>query len=184
MSESLTKESLTIDIRKEVKTKVKQKFFGDAEITKKETANFVVTPEQMKELASIVNAAAAVKKDYERLQSTDLVKENKALEIARDSYYDSAFKAQEKNGELLKEIQILKMENRDLKDRISDLRHEIGLLYKSTKSFLKERTEDVRSFKNVFRSFIDEVKERITGSEFERLHKRETARERDRGFER
>ncbi|MGN7410975.1 MobV family relaxase, partial [Sporosarcina sp. SAFN-010] len=60
----------------------------------------------------------------------------------------------------------------------------IGLLYKSSKEFLKERAVDVRAFKNDFRDLVDKVKEKITGSEFENVHKRELRKERDRGLER
>ena len=67
----------------------------------------------------------------------------------------------------------MRSENRSLKERIGDLQGEIGLLYKSSKEFLKERTEDVRAFRNVFKSFADKIKEKIKGSEFERLYKRD-----------
>lgn len=172
------------DLKKEIKTEVVPKLFGKPEINEKETGNVVFSPKQLKKMEETINAAVAIRKDYERLQSTDLVQENrqlreenKELKEAVDNNYDSAVFNIERASKLEKE-------NKQLKEHISDLQSEIGLLYKSTKEFLRERTEGVRAFRSVFKSFVDKVKEKVAGSEFERLHKREQARERDRGHER
>ncbi|RUS51838.1 hypothetical protein QI30_18430, partial [Kurthia sp. 3B1D] len=135
------------------------------------------TPKQMEQLETIVTAAVAVKKDYERLQSMNPVIENEKL---REEVYQKT----NENYKLKNENKELRSENRDLKDLIGDLRHEVGLLYQSAKDFVKERTEGVRAVKNVFKELVDKVRERNPGSEFERLYKREKARERDRGMER
>lgn len=163
--------------RKEIKTEIVPKMFGKPEIHQKETGNYVFTPKQMEQLETIVTAAVAVKKDYERLQSMKPVIENEKL---REEVYQKT----NENYKLKNENKELRSENRDLKDLIGDLRHEVGLLYQSAKDFVKERTEGVRAFKNVFKDLVDKVKERNPGSEFERLYKREKARERDRGMER
>lgn len=163
--------------RKEIKTEVVPKMFGKPEIHQKETGNYVFTPKQMEQLETIVTAAVAVKKDYQRLQSMKPVIENEKL---REEVYQKT----NENYKLKNENKELRSENRDLKDLIGDLRHEVGLLYQSAKDFVKERTEGVRAFKNVFKDLVDKVKERNPGSEFERLYKREKARERDRGMER
>lgn len=39
-------------------------------------------------------------------------------------------------------------------------------------------------FKNAFKDFVDGVKEKVTGGEFEKAHKRELNKERNRDFER
>ena len=173
------KKNINIKTRPEIKTEVKQKFLGDAEIIKKESGNFVLTPKQLKEITGYVNAALSVKRDYERLLTTDLVEENKRMR-------QNAFNALSENKQLKSEIVNLKNQNnelhsevRDLKGRISDLKAEIGLVYKSAKEFLIRRTDGVRAFKQAFGDLVDKVKEKTTGSEFERLHKREKARERN-----
>lgn len=163
--------------RKEIKTEVVPKMFGKPEIHQKETGNYVFTPKQMEQLETIVTAAVAVKKDYQRLQSMKPVIENEKL---REEVYQKT----NENYKLKNENKELRSENRDLKDLIGDLRHEVGLLYQSAKDFVKERTEGVKAFKNVFKDLVDKVRERNPGSEFERLYKREKARERDRGMER
>ncbi|RUS51831.1 Mob protein, partial [Kurthia sp. 3B1D] len=130
--------------RKEIKTEVVPKMFGKPEIHQKETGNYVFTPKQMEQLETIVTAAVAVKKDYERLQSMNPVIENEKL---REEVYQKT----NENYKLKNENKELRSENRDLKDLIGDLRHEVGLLYQSAKDFVKERTEGVRAVKNVFK---------------------------------
>lgn len=134
--------------RKEIKTEVVPKMFGKPEIHQKETGNYVFTPKQMEQLETIVTAAVAVKKDYERLQSMNPVIENEKL---REEVYQKT----NENYKLKNENKELRSENRDLKDLIGDLRHEVGLLYQSAKDFVKERTEGVRAFKNVFKELVD-----------------------------
>lgn len=163
--------------RKEIKTEVKPKLLGKPEITKKETGNYVFSPQQIEKLENMVTAAVAVKKDFERLQGTDLVMENEKLR-------EEVFQVKKKNLALEKENRELRTENSTLKERISDLSYEISSLYKNTKEFLRGRAEGVRAFKNDFKEFVEDLKGKIRGSEFERMHKRENARERDRGFER
>lgn len=186
VSEVLPARKINIKARPEIKTEVKQKLFGDAEIIKKESGNFVLTPKQLKEVTGYVNAALAVKKDYDRLLTTDLVEENKRMR-------QNAVNAVSENKQLKSEIVKLKSENNELysevsglKERISDLKAEIGLVYKSAREFLKERTDNVRSFRRVFGELVSKVKEKTTGSgsEFERLHKRDLRKERDKGLER
>lgn len=185
MIESVPAE-LKIKAKKEKKIVVEDKLihFGKPKTVEKETGNLVITRDEYKKMHEIVNAAAAIKSDYERLQSTDLVKENKALDEACMSYFRELSNVKEFNKKVWKENESLKMENRDLKAHISDLKQEIKMIYQSAKEFLKERTSDSRVFKNVFRGFIDKVKEKMTGSEIARLYNREQARERDRGMDR
>ncbi|MBM7717702.1 putative nuclease with TOPRIM domain, partial [Bacillus thermophilus] len=155
----------------------------------------VLSPKHMKELSVKVNAAAIIKKDYVRLRNTDLVKENQQLwEIASEALKENE-QLKKRNSALQKEKTKLFWENDLLKGEISDLKREIGLVYKSTKEFLKERTEDVRAFRNVFKSLVDKIKVKISqarekqnlrpqASEFEKVYKRELSEERNRGFER
>jgi hypothetical protein len=84
----------------------------------------------------------------------------------------------------LRDYNELAEENRSLKARVADLKREVGLIYQSTKEFLKERANGLQAFKRAFKDFTDKVKEKTPESEFERLHKREERRERNRGMER
>src|SRR5699024_5963603 len=73
-------------------------------------------------------------------------------------------------------------ENRTLKSRVKDLTNEIGSIYKSAKSFLEERTSDLKTFKSIFSELVDKVKEKSLRGEFERLERNEKSREKDRGM--
>ncbi len=74
-------------LRKEVITEVQNnKTFGKAEVTKKKTGNYVLSPEQYQELTKQVNAAVTIKKDYERLKKTDFVKENESLKVHAEGW--------------------------------------------------------------------------------------------------
>ena len=169
------------DLPKEIKTEVKPKFIGNPEIIKTETENTVFSPKQLKNMENQINAAVTIKKDYERLQTTDLVQENQKL---RSYAVDSITE----NKQLKSEIVKLKNQNNELrsevsrlKDHISDLKHEIGSIYKTTKEYFQARTSD---FKRHVRDFVSKVSEKEPQGHFEQLHKRERRREQDRGMER
>src|SRR5699024_11698641 len=59
-------------------------------------------------------------------------------------------------------------ENKSLKSKISDLKRDVSLIYESTKEFLKERTDGLKAFKNVFKGFVDKVKDKTT--QFQEKH--------------
>lgn len=147
------------------------------EIKKEPTGNVIMAEKDFKKVVTAAKDNERMKNGMKRLLSTDLSKENERLEVQNTLIYGEWEKASGENQRLKKENQELRSENRDL-------RHEIGFLYQSTKEFLKERADDLRAFRNDFKSLVGKVKERITGSEFERLHKREQARERNKGMER
>ncbi|MBD2817009.1 plasmid recombination protein, partial [Xenorhabdus sp. Flor] len=101
-------------LREETKTEVTTKLFGKPEITEKKTGNIVVTREQWRDMKKKVDAAVIIKSDYERLQKTDLVKENKELHSAVDEICDSLKESQKRNVGLQKE-------NKQLSTEISSL---------------------------------------------------------------
>lgn len=172
---------------KKVEVESKEKnIFGKPkkEIQKQPTGNVVLAEPEFKRLLSAVRENERLKNNMERFLRTDLVQENIKLEKKIDLIYNEWQEKDRENQQLKVEVRELRSENRSLKERVSDLRGEIGLLYKSSKEFLKERAVDVRAFKNDFRDLVDKVKEKITGSEFENVHKRELRKERDRGLER
>ena len=72
--------------------------------------------------------------------------------------------------------------NYDLVNRTDNYKNEIGSIYKSAKSFLKERTSDLKTFKSLFSELVNKVKEKSPKGEFERLERKEKSREKDRGM--
>lgn len=171
------------DLKKEIETEVipnKWKV-GPPRIIKKETENNVLTPKQMKKIEGQINAAVTIKKDYERLQTTDLVQDNKGLRRHAIVSMNENRDLKHENARLRNENNELRSEVSHLKSRISDLKHEIGSIYKSTKEYFKDRTGD---FKRHVRDLVSKVSEKEPQGQFEQLHKRERRREQNRGMER
>ncbi|PFN61846.1 plasmid recombination protein [Bacillus cereus] len=159
--------------KKEIKTEVKPKLIGKPEIIEKETGNYVFSPKQIEKVEELITAAVTVKKDYERLQNTDLVKENRELNRRVDGLYDSLKESQKINLELKEENRKLNTEIGSLKTHIKDLKENIRVLYQQTKKAFKEK------FK-VFRGIIkNELDSKGVDNQFEREHKREISRHRD-----
>lgn len=165
-------------LREETKTEVTTKLFGKPEITEKKTGNIVVTREQWRDMTEKVNAAVIIKSDYERLQKTDLVKENKQLHGAVDEICDSLQDSQKRNLKLQEENKQLSTEISSLKAHIRDLQINIKVLYQQTKKVFKEQ----------FKTFRGLVKNELVGREvedyFEREHKNEMTKQRGYDMER
>lgn len=173
---------------KEIKTEVTPKLFGKPEIIDRETGNFVMTPKDIERLESVMTAAIAIKKDYERLQTTDLVKDNQGLREVVDILLDDHNELAEVKDALVSQNQELQRQNRNLKTQVKNLQQEIVQIYDSTKEFVKEHALSPRKFKEAFNNLVDKVKEKIADlrpenemSEFESIdrsiQKKERAKE-------
>ncbi|MDO8157432.1 hypothetical protein FKQ51_08630 [Bacillus toyonensis] len=174
ISKRLPNNKITLKTKKkEIKTEVKPKLIGKPEIIEKETGNYVFSPKQLEKVEELITAAVIVKKDYERLQNTDLVKENRELNRQVDSLYDSLKESQKINLELKEENRKLTTEIGSLKTHIKDLKENIRVLYQQTKKAFKEK------FK-VFRGIIkNELDSKGIDNQFEREHKKEISRHRN-----
>lgn len=174
ISKRLPNNKITLKTKKkEIKTEVKPKLIGKPEIIEKETGNYVFSPKQLEKVEELITAAVTVKKDYERLQNTDLVKENKELNRQVDSLYDSLKESQKINLGLREENRKLNTEIGSLKAQIKDLKINIRVLYQQTKKVLKEQF-------TVFRGLVKkELGSKGIDNQFEREHKREMSRNQD-----
>ncbi|WP_144651171.1 plasmid recombination protein [Bacillus cereus] len=163
-------------LRKEVITEVQNnKTFGKAEVTKKKTGNYVLSPEQYQELTKQVNAAVTIKKDYERLRKTDFVKEYQSLKMTAEGWMEENRILKQEKGQLKKEISVLHKEIGSLKAHIKGLQTNIRVLYQQTKAALKEQFQ-------AFRGFVkNELVGREVNNHFEQEHKREMNKQR--GFD-
>ena len=162
-------------LRKEVVVEVQDKMFGKAEITKKQTRNYVLSPEQYQELTKQVNAAVTIKKDYERLRKTDFVKEYQSLKMTAEGWMEENRILKQEKGQLKKEVSVLHKEIGSLKAHIKDLQTNIRVLYQQTKAALKEQFQ-------AFRGFVkNELVGREVNNHFEQEYKREMNKQR--GFD-
>ncbi|HDR7625182.1 TPA: plasmid recombination protein [Bacillus mycoides] len=174
ISKRLPNNKITLKTKKkEIKTEVKPKLIGKPEIIEKETGNYVFSPKQLEKVEELITAAVTVKKDYERLQNTDLVKENKELNRQVDSLYDSLKESQKINLELREENRKLNTEIGSLKAHIKDLKENIRVLYQQTKKAFKEK---FKAFREVIKNELDR---KGIDNQFEREHKREISKHRD-----
>ncbi|WP_439873344.1 plasmid recombination protein (plasmid) [Bacillus mycoides] len=160
-------------LRKEVVVEVQDKMFGKAEITKKQTRNYVLSPEQYQELTKQVNAAVTIKKDYERLKKTDFVKENESLKVHAEGWMKENRTLKQEKSQLQKEVGVLNREISSLKVHIKDLQANIRVLYVQTKKVFKEQFKVLRSI------IKNELDSKGIDNQFEREHKREISRYRD-----
>ncbi|MBG9598890.1 plasmid recombination protein [Bacillus mycoides] len=157
-------------LRKEVVVEVQDKMFGKAEIMKKQTRNYVLSPEQYQELTKQVNAAVTIKKDYERLKKTDFVKENESLKVHAEGWMEENRTLKQEKNQLQKEVGVLNREISSLKAHIRGLQTNIKVLYEQTKKAFKDKFQ-------TFRGFIkSELDNKGVDNYFEREHKREMMR--------
>jgi len=165
-------------LRREIITEVQNnKTFGKAEVRKRKTGNYVLSPEQYQEFTKQVNAAVTIKKDYERLRETDFVQENESLKAHAEGWMEANRTLKQEKSQLQKEVGTLNTEISSLKSHIKDLQMNIRVLYQQTK----------KNFKDKFQTFRELIKNELANkgvnNQFESEYKREIV-SRQRGFDR
>lgn len=169
----------------EVKSEEKNLFgIPKKELKKTPTGNVIVPEQDFKNLVHAAKENKQLKGKMEKILNTDLAKENKALGQKLRVVYKEWETEANANKKLRQENMQLLRENSKLRNHISDLKREIGLIYKSTKEFLKARTNDLKTFKSLFNDLVGKIKEKAPEGEFERLNRVEKRRERENGLER
>jgi hypothetical protein len=144
----------------------------------KETGNWIVVDSEMRRMHKVLRDANFVKEDYERLQRTDLVKENKELHDKVDSLADGYVKAINENTDLHEKNRELRKEISSLKVHIKDLKENVKVLYHNTKKVLGERFE-------LFRGLVkNELDMKDVDNQFEHEHKKEIKKPRRYDMER
>ncbi|MED2997027.1 plasmid recombination protein [Bacillus tropicus] len=172
--DQLSNEEVSIPfLHKEVVTEVQDKIFGKADITKKQTKNYVLSPQQYQEVTKQVNAAVIMRKDYKRLSQTDFVQENNSLKEHAKHYMSQNNELKQEKSQLQKEVGILNTEIRSLRVHIRDLQANIKVLYQQTKKVFKEK---FKAFREVIKNELDN---KGIDNQFECEHRREIRRHRD-----
>ncbi|MGA4467088.1 plasmid recombination protein [Bacillus bombysepticus] len=165
-------------LRREIITNVQDKMFGKAEITKKQTKNYVLSPEQYQDVTKQVNAAVTIKTDYKRLKQTDFVQENESLRVHAKHYMKENSELKQEKSHLQKEVGTLNAEIGSLKAYIRDLQTNIRVLYQQTKKVFKEQ---FKAFRGIIKNELDN---KGIDNQFEREHKKEMNRHRGYDMER
>ncbi|MGH0883535.1 MobV family relaxase, partial [Bacillus paranthracis] len=154
---------------KEKKTEIVKTGLFKSETVTNETGNWIVSDSEMRRMKKVLRDANFVKEDYERLQRTDLVKENKELHDKVDSLTDGYVKAINENTDLYEKNRELHKEISSLKAHIKDLKENIKVLYHNTKKVLGEH---FKAFRGLVKNEMDM---KNVDNQFEREHKREIA---------
>lgn len=150
---------------------------------KKPTKNIIISESDYKKLVTAANDNDKLKQHVNSLLNTDMAKKYKTLSEEHKQVKGKYNDLVQKHNSTIDDYNELVRENKSLKSKISDLRQEIGSIYKSTKEFLRKRTDGLNAFKSVFNDLVTKVKEKTPKGEFERLNKREKRKEKDRGME-
>ena len=160
---------------KEVKVPSGEKFLGHefTKTVKKPTGNLIISE---KDYNIIQDLNSHVKKSEAKLLNlldTDLYQENRELKRELEVQNSKNDDIISDYNKLARSYNSLLNENDLLKDRISDLKTEISLIYKSTRDFLKDRTGDLKAFKTIFKELIDDVVEKTRKSDLQSNFKKE-----------
>lgn len=166
MNERLPAE-IKIKAEREKKTELVNKGLFKKEKVEKPTGNWIVETKELKRVQGMINAGYSVKKDYDRLQRTDLVRENKELQGKVDSLADGLVEAINKNTDLEDENRELRKEISSLKVHIRGLKENIKVLYHNTKKVLGDH---FKAFRGLVKNELD-----MNGvdNQFESEHKKE-----------
>lgn len=158
-------------LEREIKTEVEQKLFGKAEVKNVPTENYVIDPKTYSSLVDSARSGYTVKKDYDRLNRTDFVKENQKLKSENEQLTEKLEGYYYFTSELEQEKELLGKENESLKRENGSLKAEIYSLCKFVKKYVKN------DFKAFFVDFMSNVKQRTMGTigepnstEFERCN--------------
>lgn len=172
------------DELKKEKVNSGEKWFWGQDIKKtveKTTGNIVIPKKQLDKLSKKAEQSEQLKEQVENYLTTDLVQQNKKLKKNNVILKDRVRNDMNDYNDLVRDYNNLNKENKGLKEQVNTLKKEISLIYNNVKSFVKGHTPDKKTFKEMFKKITDEVKERMAGSEFERLDKQENKQKRRKG---
>lgn len=178
LSEQLPQEIKIKAKGKEKKTEVVKKGLFKTETVTKETGNWIIGTSELKRVQKMVNDAYMVKKDYERLQGTDLVQENKKLHLQVENLSNNLKASHQVNAGLREKNKELHTKIGSLQAHINDLKTNVMVLYQQTKKVFKEQFKTFRGLVN------NELVGREVENHFEREHKQEIKKQRGYDMER
>src|SRR5699024_1433199 len=161
---------------------------------KKPTKNVIISEHGYKNLVTAAKDNDKLKQHVRNLMNTDMAREYKKLSKEHGQVKEKSNSLVERFNENVNDYNELLEENWSLKSKIRDLKRDVSLIYESTREFLKERTDGLKVFKNVFKDLVGKVKDKtmefqekhnkaLERNEFEKIHSKELNKEKDRGME-
>ncbi len=186
-------EDIDIKIKREmkdVKVPSGEKFLGH-EFTKtvqKPTGNLIITEKDFSKLDQAIKNGKKKEQQLNKILETDIHKENKELKATVEDLKIKSNEVIDEYNSLVKDYNSLIDENKGLRATIGNLKEEIRLIYNTTKDFLKERTSDFKSFKEVFKELADSIskisRDKGLDSSFKKEFDSENKKKRTRGISR
>src|SRR5699024_6266910 len=119
-----------------------------------------ISERDYKNLVTAARDNDRLKQHVRNLMSTDMAREYKKLSKEHGQGKEKYSGLVERFNENVNDYNELLEENKSLKSKICDLKCDVRLIYENNKEILKERTESLKAFKNVFKGFVDKVKEK------------------------
>ena len=167
------------------KGKLKYEFKKNEE---QKTGNVVIPKQKLDKFLQDHDDLYKANQRLKRYVETDLPKENKELKSELKNQKNKNNKDINDYNDLVGRYNNLHEENTSLRSQISDLKEEIKLVYQSTKKFLKDRTSDLKVFKEVFKALVDSIsfnsREKGLDSSFKKEFDKENKKNRTRGMSR
>lgn len=179
------KEMEDVEIETDEKT-----LFGKnkTKIVRQWTGNIILTEKDYLKLNEEIKKGKKTEGKLEAILETDLYQENKELKNELKNQKNKNNKDIDDYNDLVGRYNDLHEENKSLRSQISDLKEEIKLVYQSTKKFLKDRTSDLKGFKEVFKALVDSIsfnsREKGLDSNFKKEFDKENKKNRTRGMSR
>src|SRR5699024_12425613 len=122
-----------------------------------ETSNVIIFKKDYKKLVNAAKENEHLKKQVQTFANKDIYKgydkERKQKEQIKDKQND----LDQRFNTNIRDYNEMVEESSSLKSKINDLKHEIGSIYKSTKEFLKQRTDGLKAFKYVFYHLLTHI---------------------------
>ena len=165
--------------------------FGQPKMKKEKqwTGNVLLSEEDYLTMTDAIQQGKEAEEKLKAILETDVYEENAFFKAKVESLTEEKTILRKEKKEILdlnnKHVglyRVLEKENSFLKGEISDLKKELRLLYKTTRSFLKERTSDIKAFKTLFNDFMRDLSEKLTSNgvdnHFEKEQEKEKKKER------
>lgn len=157
-------------------------------IEKEWTKRIIVSLEDYEKMQDSIKNGIKAETRLNTLLNTDVLKENKALNKEIKDLRSEADRLIADYNSLDRDYNKLNEQNSLLRDEKVDLKAEIKLIYKSTKDFLKERTDDSKVLKNILKELTDDIsvklKDKNLDSNFKKEFDKENKKKRTRGMSR
>jgi cell division protein FtsB len=164
------KEKQTVEVKTDEKN-----IFGQPKMKSVEewTGNLILSEKDYLKMTTAISHGIEVEERLNNLLETDVYKENQSLTKDVKELSEKKEEVVRLNNKHVDMYRTLEKENTFLKGQISDLKQEIGFLYKTTRDFLKERTGDLKSFKTTFKELVQDISDSLNGNGLKNHFKKE-----------